>query len=186
MRYRFAIVAVLALVVAACGSSGGGTPAPTRASNPTARPDADPRPGAPVWANNGPTGNTIGGANLDGTDVVGRLIAGGARSVLRRPQPDLYLLGDPVRRHDRPVAARWHVVNLNFVTTIQQPCGVAVDGAHVYWAGFGSGTIGRSNLDGSTVNVNFITGLSTPCGVAIDADHSIGRRRRRHDRPGQS
>ena len=55
------------------------------------------------------------------------------------------------------------------------PCGVAVDGAHVYWRhGFGS-NIGRANLDGSDADPNFITRASqrggSACGVAVDGAH---------------
>ncbi len=50
------------------------------------------------------------------------------------------------------------------------PCGVAVDGAHVYWADTNSslGSIGRASLDGSGADQTFITGVSQPCGVAVD------------------
>jgi hypothetical protein len=46
---------------------------------------------------------------------------------------------------------------------------VAVDGAHLYWANAGDGTIGRANLDGTGVNQSFIGGATGPCGVAVDA-----------------
>ena len=41
------------------------------------------------------------------------------------------------------------------------PCGVAVDGEHVYWAWLNSvlegvGSIGRANLDGTAVDQDFI------------------------------
>jgi hypothetical protein len=41
--------------------------------------------------------------------------------------------------------------------------------AFVYWANFGTGTIGRADLDGSGANQAFITGASSPLGVAVDA-----------------
>src|SRR5690242_16104423 len=51
-----------------------------------------------------------------------------------------------------------------FITGASVPCGVAVDGAHIYWANegyFGSGTtIGRANLDGTDVDQEFISGVS--------------------------
>jgi virginiamycin B lyase len=58
----------------------------------------------------------------------------------------------------------------------QQPLGVAVDGAHVYWAGqsfIHQSTIGRAKLDGTDVEEGFI-GLgsgSYPTGVAVDGAH---------------
>jgi hypothetical protein len=48
---------------------------------------------------------------------------------------------------------------------------VTVDAAHLYWANLENGTIGRANLDGSTVNQSFIRGAISPCGVAVDGAH---------------
>jgi hypothetical protein len=50
-------------------------------------------------------------------------------------------------------------------------CGVAVDGAHVYWT-TRSGTIGRADLDGTDADADFVS-LSggSACGVAVDAGH---------------
>jgi hypothetical protein len=45
--------------------------------------------------------------------------------------------------------------------------GIAVNDTHVYWSGFAS--IGRSNLDGSSVDQCFITGADARGGVAVDA-----------------
>jgi hypothetical protein len=59
-------------------------------------------------------------------------------------------------------------VNQAFLSDVLSPCGVASDGAHVYWADRGS--IGRANLDGTGVNPNFITGVNS-CALAIDAAH---------------
>src|SRR5690242_16699543 len=58
-----------------------------------------------------------------------------------------------------------------FVSGIARPCGVAVDGSHVYWADMAGMAVGRANLDGSGVDRTFISGLSSPCGVAVDAGH---------------
>jgi len=47
--------------------------------------------------------------------------------------------------------------------------------AFVYWANLGPSfdgtTIGRANLNGTSVNQGFITGADGPCGVAVDAGH---------------
>jgi virginiamycin B lyase len=62
--------------------------------------------------------------------------------------------------------------NQSFVTGASNPCGVAVDPAHLYWASdVPSGTIGRANLTGTGVNQSFIGGAASPCGVAVDAAH---------------
>jgi hypothetical protein len=57
------------------------------------------------------------------------------------------------------------------VTGASLPVGVAVDGAHVYWANSGTNTIARANLDGSAPNESFIGGARGPYGVAVDGDH---------------
>jgi virginiamycin B lyase len=61
--------------------------------------------------------------------------------------------------------------NQNFITGANFPCGVAVDGSHIYWANQDTNTIGRANLDGSGVDQSFITGANGPCGVAVDGSH---------------
>jgi virginiamycin B lyase len=63
-------------------------------------------------------------------------------------------------------------VNQSFIGGARNPCGVAVDAAHLYWANnVAGGTIGRANLDGTGVNQSFIGGANSPCGVAVDAAH---------------
>ena len=42
---------------------------------------------------------------------------------------------------------------------------------HLYWANFGTGTIGRASVDGTGANQSFVTGASEPRGVAVDAGH---------------
>jgi hypothetical protein len=63
-------------------------------------------------------------------------------------------------------------VNQSFIDGGNRPCGVAVDGAHLYWANGDDGTIGRSNLDGTGANQSFIGGATGPCGVAVDVPPS--------------
>jgi hypothetical protein len=62
-------------------------------------------------------------------------------------------------------------VNTDFIVDANTPCGVAVDGAHVYWGSTGEETIGRANLDGSEASEGFITEAGAPCGVAVDGVH---------------
>jgi hypothetical protein len=62
-------------------------------------------------------------------------------------------------------------VRLAFVKGAVQPCGVAVDSSHLYWADESTGAIGRANLDGSGADPSFITGADSPCGIAVDGAH---------------
>jgi sugar lactone lactonase YvrE len=59
------------------------------------------------------------------------------------------------------------------VTGVESPCGVAVDGGHLYWANRRQGGIGRSNLDGNALDNLFVQAAagSYPCGVAVDANY---------------
>lgn len=78
-----------------------------------------------------------------------------------------------------------------------QPCGIAVDAGHVYWAEPrgsqpGAGALARANLDGSEANVNLVPGLSGPCDVAVDGSYlywvswrGIGRARLDGSEPDQ-
>ena len=58
-----------------------------------------------------------------------------------------------------------------FISGLVNPCGVAVDGGHIYWTSSESRTIGRANLDGSNPERTFISGILSPCGVAVDGAH---------------
>ena len=61
------------------------------------------------------------------------------------------------------------------VTFFACACFAAQADAFIYWSngdgGYGSGTIGRANLDGSGVNNNFITGAGSPYGVTVDGQY---------------
>jgi hypothetical protein len=72
------------------------------------------------------------------------------------------------------------------VAGLSHPCGVAVNGTHVYWADRSGMAIGMANLDGSAPVPSLVAGLSGPCGVALDGTYfywanqygnSIGRAR---------
>ena len=55
-----------------------------------------------------------------------------------------------------------------FLSGLNGPVGVAVDGSHVYWAnlGGGNGTINAAPLAGGTATA-LVTGQSLPVGVAV-------------------
>jgi hypothetical protein len=64
-------------------------------------------------------------------------------------------------------------VNPSFITGANDPTGVAVDAAHVYWANTGAAPafdtrIGRANIDGTGADQGFISTTSQPTGVAVD------------------
>jgi hypothetical protein len=71
-------------------------------------------------------------------------------------------------------------VDQAFITGASDPCGVAVDAGHVYWANTGdyaagglAATIGRAGIDGSNPDQQFIADArrSWSCGIAVDAGH---------------
>ena len=70
-------------------------------------------------------------------------------------------------------------VDQSYITGGYNPCGVAVDSAHLYWTNGGGTfapngpgtTVGRANLDGTDVDQSFIEGASAPCNIAVDGAH---------------
>src|SRR5678815_2959049 len=59
--------------------------------------------------------------------------------------------------------------NLTFMSGLDKPQGIAIDGAHIYWL-TGLGSIARANLDGTSLNENFILGAFAE-GLAVDGAH---------------
>ena len=65
-------------------------------------------------------------------------------------------------------------VDQSFIAGADGPCGVAVDGKHIYWGNQKTDTIGRAKLDGTGADQTFITGITgfnRPCSVAVDSGH---------------
>jgi sugar lactone lactonase YvrE len=59
-----------------------------------------------------------------------------------------------------------------FITGLNTPRGVVVDGGYIYWANdVDNGTIGRANLDGTGGDNSFITGASGPCMPTISGNY---------------
>ena len=74
-------------------------------------------------------------------------------------------------RRDRPRQPRRSGVNKSFITGVFG-CGVAVDGAHIYWGDQWDDRIGRANLDGSGVDQRLHhRDRAGTCGVAVDGAH---------------
>ncbi len=123
------------------------------------------------------TGDAIGRANLDGTNVQRAFfpIERGPGSYTRCggvAVDGAYLYWANTTRN---AVGRANLdgssPNFEFIPTPSETCGVAVDGSHLYWSNSGGTTIGRAELDGSDVAQNFIDGATRPCAVAIDAAH---------------
>ena len=63
-------------------------------------------------------------------------------------------------------------INVNFITGLDQPSGLALNGNTLFVTNFGTnssdGTVGTYNAKtGAVINANFITGLSNPAGLAL-------------------
>lgn len=128
-------------------------------------------PAAVYWGENG----SIGAANFDGTS----------------PNPDYFkppFPSDSAGPHCGLAASDSYLywvggfgigrVNLDGPAApatvsphLEQPCGVAINATHLYWAERQVGAIGRANLDGSAPNTALVTGLDRPCGVAVDGSY---------------
>ncbi len=130
------------------------------------------------WTN--PQANTLGRANLDGTDANAHFISGATlpRGVAVDGAHIYWVNANgTIGRSNLDGTG----VNQAFVTAPVSGHGttIAVGGGHIYWVsdfGAGPGTetgaIGRANIDGTGVDPNFITGISNPAGgIAADAAH---------------
>ena len=131
------------------------------------------------WANNS-TG-TIGRANLNGTGVHQRFITGpSGPSGLAVDSGHIYWANEytsTIGRADldgtgaevvalgvrNSVGFDWNPENKQLYFTDA----LAIDSDHIYWANFGSGTIGRADLEGTSASQSFITAHGHPGGVAV-------------------
>jgi len=61
----------------------------------------------------------------------------------------------------------------DFIGGANNPCGVAIDGGHIYWTNRGGpNSIGRAALDGTGVDQTFIDGgLAFPCGPSVNSQY---------------
>jgi virginiamycin B lyase len=146
---------------------------------------APPAGAAVYWG----SGGFVGAANLDGSNFVdgipyglanvpelgnvcGVAVAGGN---LYWADPSRGTIGrtglgfNPTGRVD--FIKERVTIDEAFVSGLARPCGVAVDGSHVYWADTAGMAIGRADLDGGGVERNFIAGVSSPCGVGVGDGH---------------
>jgi hypothetical protein len=67
-------------------------------------------------------------------------------------------------------------VDRDFISGLNAPQSLAVDGSFIYWGDGGDGTrgggsIGRAHLDGSSVDASFIEGVTAPHGLALGTGH---------------
>jgi hypothetical protein len=127
---------------------------------------------------------TLGRAKRDGTGVDNNFIGTGpytARCVVT-DGAHVYWTGYTVPGNKTTIgranldgtgAEESIIPGINSTAAFSAPCGLAVDGTHVYWGGDSNGTaVGRANLDGTGVIRDFITGVGKPtCGLVIDGGH---------------
>jgi virginiamycin B lyase len=121
-----------------------------------------------------PGADSIGGANLDGTDVNNTFISGASGlQEMTAVNGYLYWANGTAKTIGR-ASLDGSGVNQSFISTggANGPVGVAVDGQYVYWTDGGDDTIGRANLNGTDVNNAFIsTGTTSPVGIAADSNY---------------
>jgi virginiamycin B lyase len=117
------------------------------------------------WASLGT--NSIGRANLDGTDVRQRFIAADHPYGVTVDGAYVYWADASGNSIGRARLDGGGTPDQTFITGAHRPHGVAVNGPYIYWANQ-NGTIGRANLDGTgTPDQTFITGARAPFGVAV-------------------
>jgi virginiamycin B lyase len=118
------------------------------------------------WVNNG--NNTIGRANLDGSDPDQNFITG-ARDAAGLAVDGQHVYwpndgGDTIGRANLDGSG----VDQDFIANTNSPAGIAVDAQHVYW-GVNQTTIARANLDGTDVNQSFVPHRTGFGGIAVDS-----------------
>jgi low-density lipoprotein receptor class B len=121
------------------------------------------------WANG--AAQTIGRANLDGTQVNQSFIGGATNPCGVALDGAHVYWGNVGSGTIGRANLNGSGVNQGFISNLVGPCGAALDGTHIYWADTNGGAIGRANLDGSGVNQGFIANVHTPCGIAVDGAH---------------
>jgi virginiamycin B lyase len=128
------------------------------------------------WSN--ASGNTIGRADLDGSDVDENFISGasGPSNVLVHGQ---YIYWGNATACTEDGACDGSIgraslngtgVNEHFIPA-DTPYGLAISGEYIYWGSTGIGKIGRADLDGTSVNPSFISGLNQPDGVVVNGQN---------------
>jgi virginiamycin B lyase len=134
--------------------------------------------GSHVYWANPLTDEEIGRSNLDGTSVDQSFMSGlsepwgvavdGSHIYWGVSGPFQGFVG---RSNLDGSSADDNFISADTGTGASAVAGVAVDGSHVYWANLKDGTIGRADLNGSSVEPSFITGASQPAAVAVDGSH---------------
>jgi virginiamycin B lyase len=124
------------------------------------------------WTNS--VTNAIGRANLDGTGVDQSFITGAIRPHgVAVHGAHVYWTHSPSRIGRANLDGTG--VNQTFIIFPipigANPSAVAVDDNSIYWTNFGTQTIGRADIDGSSANPSYITGASGPFGVALAGDN---------------
>ncbi len=59
----------------------------------------------------------------------------------------------------------------DFITGLETPRAVAIDGEHIYWTDLGTESIGRANLDGTDVEPEFVPNVGDAFGLAVYGEH---------------
>jgi sugar lactone lactonase YvrE len=114
-------------------------------------------------------GDTIGRANLDGSNA-GQNFITGATGIQGVAVDGNFIYwanyySGTIGRANRDGTG----VNQSFITGGNYPTGVAVDANHIYWANYDGHSIGRANLDGTGVNQSFIADSFYPITLAVAA-----------------
>jgi virginiamycin B lyase len=121
------------------------------------------------WANLG--SGTIGRANLDGTDPDQSLVVGEANPCGVVVGSSLYWAnqGEPPDEGSirQAFLSGGPGSTLHETTAVSNPCGVAINTTHIYWANGGDNTVGRGDIDSSSNSFSVSGVADAPCGVAV-------------------
>lgn len=117
------------------------------------------------WSNAHDAPNAIGRANLDGTDVDHEFVpsAGEGCDIAVDPSYVYWSHTDNGTAFVARASLNTKVAENQFIQTSSDlACGVAVDSSHLYFNDYTLNSLGRANINGSSVEHTFITGGVNP------------------------
>lgn len=122
------------------------------------------------WTNH--AGDSIGRAKLDGTEVDQSFVETMYPCDVASSDEFVFWTSNdtPVHIGRAPISAPAKGESIHEGSGAFAFCGLAIDGEHIYWGGFGD-VIGKARIDGSEADADFVSGVERPCGVAVAGSH---------------
>lgn len=115
-------------------------------------------------------GDTIGRANLNGSNVDDSFITGANFACGLLVKGNYIYWGNAANGSIGRAKLNGTDINQSFITGVGDACGLAADDNFIYWGNLGTNTLGRANLDGTGADDGFAN-VDSPCGIAVDDNY---------------